>query len=182
MTRAWHPLLLLVIALTLGACAGSFVTAQGREYRPGMPETFDIAAARGEMPTVVIGDPFPGSKTALDRAVVEALEYHYHGAPTRFAIHTTAGPRIRHRLVLMFDPPKALQAAALCGDTGALPTPVADGASRVLVAFCERDDIYMEATAAGPAPTSPGDPALGAMIGAAMEVLLPSVDPFEDLD
>jgi len=182
MNRVWRPLLLLAVALTLGACAGSVVTSQGRAHRPGMPETFDYAAARGDMPTVVIGNPFADSREAMERAVVDALGYHYHGPPTRFTTRTTADSRIRHRLVLMFDPPKALQAAALCGDTGALPVPSSVGASRVLAAYCERGLIYSEATAAGPAPASPGDPALGSMIGAVLTALLPSIDPFEDLD
>ncbi len=182
MDRGLHSLFVLAIALTLGACAGSLVTAQGRAHRPGMPEAFNFAAARGEMPTVIIGDPFPGSREALERAVVGALEYHYHGPPTHFAPRMAADSRIRHRLVLMFDPPKALQTAALCGDTGTLPAPQSNGASRVLAAFCERGLIYAEATATGPAPASPGDPALGSIIGALMQALLPSMDPFEDLD
>lgn len=182
MDRVWHPALFLAIALMLDACVGSVVTSQGRAHRSGMPEAFNYAAARGEMPTVVIGDPFPGSKEALERAVVGALETYYHGPPTRFAIWTAADPRIRHRLVLMFDPPRALSASALCGDTASLTAPQSDGASRVLAAFCERGLIFSEATAAGPVPASPGDPALGAMIGAVLMALLPSMDPFEDLD
>ncbi|MDP6883908.1 MAG: hypothetical protein QF830_07220 [Rhodospirillales bacterium] len=182
MKRVWHPLFLLGVIFVLGACAGSVVTSQGRAHRPGMPETFDFAAARGEMPTVIIGDPFPGAKAEVTRAVSAALERHYHGAPTRFVARIAADPGTRHRLIVMFDPPKTLPVAALCGDTKALAAPATAGASRVLAVFCERDLVYSEATARGPAPASPDDPALGAMIGAALTALLPSIDPFEDLD
>ena len=127
MNWGWRPLYVLSVALTLGACAGSDVTSQGRAHRTGMPGAFDTAAARGEMPTVIIGDPFPGAREALERAVAGALDRYYHGPPTRFAVRTAADSRIRHRLVLMFDPPRALPAAALCGDTASLPAPRSDG-------------------------------------------------------
>jgi hypothetical protein len=182
MKRVWHPLFLLGIALTVGACAGSLVTSQGRAHRPGMPEIFDYAAARGEMPTVIIGDPFPGARKELEHAVSAALGHHYHGPPTRFTSRIAADPGTRHRLIVMFDPPKALPSAALCGDTKALAVPTSVGASRVLAVFCDRGVIYSEATAGGPAPASPDDPALGAIIGAAMTALLPWIDPFKDLD
>ncbi|HJO96975.1 MAG TPA: hypothetical protein QF891_03185, partial [Rhodospirillales bacterium] len=90
MKRVWHPLFLLGIALTVGACAGSLVTSQGRAHRPGMPEIFDYAAARGEMPTVIIGDPFPGARKELEHAVSAALGHHYHGPPTRFTSRIAA--------------------------------------------------------------------------------------------
>ena len=159
MDRVWRPKLFLAIALTLSSgCARSFVTSQRQAHRDGMPNAFDTAAARGEMLTVMIGDPFPGSKEALERAVASALGRHCHGPPTRFAIRTTTDSRMRYNLILMFDPPRALPAAALCGDTGGLPAPELGSAFRVLAAFCERDLIYSEATASGPAPTSPGRP------------------------
>ena len=75
MDRVWHPALFLAIALMLGACAGSVVTSQGRAHRPGMPEAFNYAAARGEMPTVVIGDPFSPEFTQQSVFVSVVLSY-----------------------------------------------------------------------------------------------------------
>jgi hypothetical protein len=77
MDRVWRPTLFLAIALTLSSgCAGSFVTPQGQAHHDGMPNAFDTAAARGEMPPVMTGDPFPCSKEALERAVASALGRH----------------------------------------------------------------------------------------------------------
>ena len=178
MDRVWNPLLLLAIALTLGGCGQ--VMTQAHHYGTSIHARFQYAGAGRDFTTVIIGNPFSVPKETFDRIVTDAMQDRHFGAVTHFTTTPAANARRKFRMVMMFDPPRALAGVALCGDVAALPPSRADGRLRLLTAFCARDYLEVEVAASMPRVDSPEAPAFGGMIGAVMRDLLPDRDPGEE--
>jgi len=162
-------------ALVLGACSGEIM--QTRYLRSASNSFFQYGAGRGDMLAVVIGNPFPLPKEAVDRAVTDAMYRNHYGPVTRFS--TDPGPAADRnlRVVLAFNPPAGLDNDRLCDDPAAV-TPGATGERlRAVVGFCVEKALYTVTDISIPAVESPKDPRFRHMIASAMWDLVPSWDP-----
>src|SRR5512134_2130359 len=103
--------------LVLNACANAVLSTSSQDIslRTGVLSTFAYAAAKGEMNTVVIGNPFDIPKDALERVITETMQGNHYGPRTTFT--TTPSPEARsdYRVVMMFDRPRAMNRQELCG-------------------------------------------------------------------
>lgn len=172
---------LAVAALVAAGCTGEIMTNQ--LHRPASDSFFRYGAGKGEMLTVVVGNPFPVSREALERAVTDAMQRNHHGPMTRFS--TDPGPEAERniRVVVAFNAPAAMHARTLCGDAAAVPAAGPAGERlRTDVAFCVESDLYSHVDISIPAVQAPDDPRFRHMLASAMWRLIPARDPLSSDD
>ena len=167
------------LALAAAAVAGcSTEISRGNIERAGIPTNFSYAASRGEMWTVVIGNPFRVPDPILESAVVGAMQGNYYGPRTQFTTRPSPAADPNYRIVVDFAYPPVTLPDAVCNamvpQSAGYPV---GGRVEMLVAFCIGQSLQswvrMSAVAAGPE-----DPAFRRMIANAMVQLIPPYDPF----
>ncbi len=123
------------LASLLTACTGTPVISYTNtdSYYTG---ALSYAAARGGMPTEVVGNPFDVPKADLDRRVTETFEANHFGPELPFLTQVPEGYSPSYRVILLFNPAPYANAMHLCAST---ERPQAKPLSRevgVLAAFC----------------------------------------------
>jgi hypothetical protein len=178
MNRRPHSRHTLLAACTLlgglAGCAGAPITGYTYYDVGYMPAEY-----RGDLPVVVRGTPYAAPQAEFDQAVAAALQGTTFGDTTHF-VAAASGPAPVYRLVIMFNPPAGVSAAALCSRPQ--PPDAAFGkapAARValIAALCRGDKAinYEDGSlATGSGPTSPEFRAGIAQIG---YTLLPPYNP-----
>ena len=75
-----------LVTLALAGCQSTVTTTTSYDvlFRSGVLSEFGYAASAGEMPVVVIGNPFDAPKPVVDEAVIAAMQGHSRGAAVRF--------------------------------------------------------------------------------------------------
>lgn len=173
----FRPLVVMAaVALLTTACSNEI--SMWWPYHSNLNDSFQYGASPGEMKAVVVGNPFPVSKPALDKIVVAAMQNNHTGPMTHFT--TTPGPKAfsSYRIVVALNTPLAMSDYVLCGNPSAIPTNRKPGDRlHARVAFCVGSDLYSTVHISIPTVHSPADPRFSHMIASAMWQLLPTLNP-----
>lgn len=168
-----HGIFASVFAIT--ACAAGNVRLTQQEIAPSYsPGEFTYAGAGRDMRVVVVGNPFGGERAEFERAVTDAMQGRHWGQRTNFTTMPGPGARDRYRVVLLFDPPRSLNAARLCHDDPAtLPSEAAGDGIVLFAAFCRGKRSRTEIKGYASGATGPDDPAFRELVGQVTNGLFP---------
>jgi hypothetical protein len=168
------------LLVLLAACGGEIIS--GDVVRAGAPDDFSAAAATGEMATVIVGNPFAEPATRVEAAIVGAMQGHHPRARLRFTTRPGPAALPDHRIVVMFDPPRALVPRALCADVGGLRPAAAGPRLRLLAVFCAEGEVVSFVDASTAAAETADHPAVRRLIANVMEELILETDPLTIID
>lgn len=191
MARGINTIIAASALVALAGCADAVrsTSSQDLYFRSGVLSTFAYAAAPGEMRTVVIGNPFTIPKAELDRIVTAAMDGNHFGPPTTFTTEPSDQARASYRIVMLFDPPRAMDRQQVCApaaqleprrDASQAGTQGPDPELRLLTGFCAQNQLLSWVTSSMNRPASPDDPAFRNMIANATFTLIPSRDQEPD--
>jgi len=171
--RLCHSLLAAVFIVA--ACAPGNVRLTHQEYAPSYsPAEFAYAGGGRDLRVVVVGNPFGGDQAVFEKMVTDAMQGQHWGQTVNFTTDPGADARIRYRVVLLFNPPRALNSLKLCSESAsALPSASVGQAIELFAAFChgKRLRTGIKGHIAGAA--GPGDPAFRALVGQVTNGLFP---------
>ena len=168
----------LSAALLLGACSGpQWMTTH---HYGGIPSTFTHAASKGDVLTMVTGNPYPGHKSVLEKTVLGAMPGNHFGPPARFTTAPAAAGLPKIRFVWAFDPSPALHNDDLCGKTPETAARTERHTLHLTALLCEGGQAQSSVVASLPRPTTADDPALKSLVQSIMWELIPERDPFND--
>lgn len=173
-----RTLALAALLVLVAFASQALVVMDNQVHRSGYKSLFTYAAADRDLTTVVVGNPFPMPRPAVERAITDAMQGNHHGPRTRFTTTPSETARPSYRVVMMFDPPATLNTYALCGDPAALsPSPASGGEMRLWTAFCAAGKIVTEVRTRMPRVASPTDPAFRQAVANTTWRLWPEIDP-----
>lgn len=137
-------------------------------YRPSL---VNYATRTGSFAMVVHGNPFGLSAGETFEAVRSATTLPAWAGDAEIIDARDSGGL---RLVVVFNPSNSnLTARQVCGDLNEVLTDPPDGDLRALASFCRAAEWITNASARGPRPTSPQDPALHEFMGRLVSNALP---------
>lgn len=171
-------------ALALSACAGQVRTGYG-DVTPFYDRSVVTHASSGNaFPLVVHGNPFLGvPQPRAVEAVARDMRLPGWFPPARFsAAPVTNAPRGDYRLVLVFNPARAVSGADACGDLRDVPVAPPAGAEITLrAAFCTRGETISD-TSARAAAAQPGSPAFRQLLDQVAFTIFPERNRDRDRD
>ena len=128
-------------------------------FRSGVLSEFGYAATAGEMPVVVVGNPFDLPKPAVDEAVIAAMLGHNRGAAVRFvqAPAEIARSRVGYAVVMLLNPGPGVGADLACAGRASVPPATGGGGTTLLAVFCGNADARSWAFGVVRAGRSDGD-------------------------
>jgi hypothetical protein len=172
--------LVLVLASTAlaGACTQSTVSTGSPDYQmyyyPGL---LNSVVKGGEMPTVILGNPFGPGKTDPN-AIAAMLPHPGIAQPFNYRAVSANDSRRSWRVILVFNPAIAARAES---DTCIVPNEelVASGGGPISVkaVFCAPDRWTTTVVGFGPPATGPDDPNFRQLMNAVISQLLPTDQP-----
>jgi hypothetical protein len=166
--------------LALAGCQSLVTTTTSYDvlFRSGVLSEFGYAANAGEMPVVVIGNPFDASKPAVDEAVIAAMQGHNRGSAVRFmpAPAEIARSGTGYAVVLLLNAGPGVGADAACARRGTMSPPIAGGGTTLLAVFCGNADARSWAYSATGPVASPDDPLFRALVAQATFQMIPPRD------
>lgn len=171
--RIRHCLLAAVFAVA--ACAAGNVRLTQQEIAPSYsPGEFAYAGAGRDMRVVIVGNPFGGDTAAFEKAVTGAMQGQHWGQRTNFTTTPGASAQTRYRVVLLFDPPRALSGGRLCREApSALPSESAGEGIVLFAAFCRGKRTRTEIKGRISSATGPDDPGFRELVGQVTNGLFP---------
>lgn len=175
------PLFAISLALALAACTGT-VIGGGTPYAGYDRDTVSHIASRGPIPIRTVGRL--GDLTPLGTAEVVSERFRLPGdfTPATFSVATAAQTRDGFHLTFVFDPEQTPDVRAVCGpDAGSIPTATKPDRTRVVAAYCYRDEALNRVSARTPI-AAPGTPAFGAFLDSIALALFPVSEPGLNLD
>ena len=128
--------------------------------------------------TVIHGNPTDAPKAKFDEAVTSAMQGRNAHGRTNFTTTPNETNDPRTKFVIQFNPSISKTARDLCIKETPLPTgqPVA-GKITMIMAYCVNSRYLAYTFGETAQPNSPNDPAFAAMIGGAVQKLIPLADP-----
>jgi hypothetical protein len=187
----------LVLSATLAAgCSStvSTVTSYDVLFRTGVPSEFSFAAAGGEMPVAVIGNPFGMPQADLDAKVIAAMQGRNYGARVRFVPAEGESRYTGYRVVMLLDALGGARGDTACafrpiahasegGEQPAPtpvpvppPAPVSTGRTTLMAAFCGGSDARSWAYSTTGPVASPDDPLFRQLVSRTTLAMLPPRD------
>lgn len=158
----------------VSACAGLPQTSSG-DLTPFYEKSVVTHAAQGgAFPLVVHGAPHPDVNPAKAAAAV-APELGLPGwfPPTPFQpAPVPEAPQGDYRLVLIFNPARAVSGDEACGDLSRIPVAAPGAQVAVRAAFCMRDERISDVSAWGPA-SAPGTATFRALMDQIVMAVFP---------
>ena len=183
----WHRRLKVLksFAVVLGAswlaaCADQVLVAPEPQFGVYYgPETVWYATKNGEMPSVIVGNPFSLAKPDADRVVLDSLRLPLWFQPVRFVPHPIDSKPQGYRLVLFFNaslPGPGGDRA--CGDVTDVAVDPPGDRTRVTAVFCARDRFISEIDGWAPA-LGPDNRRFPTFLYEVLAGLLPAHNPFD---
>src|SRR5512132_2823814 len=122
--------------LALVACQSLVTTTTSYDvwFRSGVLSEFGYAATAGEMPVVVVGNPFDVPQPAVDEAVIAAMQGHNRGSAVRF-VHAPADiaqSGAGYAVVMLLNAGPGIGADFACARRASSSPPVAGGGTTLL--------------------------------------------------
>ena len=179
--RLWLSMLApCFAALVIAGCQSAVTTMTSYDvlFRSGVLSEFGYAGSNGEMPVVVVGNPFDTPKPAVDGAVIAAMQGRNRGSAVRFVeapeeiAHSGAG----YAVVMVLNGGTGIGADVVCARRGSLATPPTVGRTTVLAVFCGNADARSWAFSSIGPVASPSDPMFVQLVRQATFLMIPPRD------
>ena len=130
--------------LVMAGCQSVVTTTTSYDvlFQSGVLSEFGYASSAGEMPVVVVGNPFDTPKPAVEAAVISAMQGRNRGSAVRFveAPEETAQSGAGYAVVMLLNGGIGIGADVVCARRGSLATPATQGRTTVLAVFCGNAD------------------------------------------
>jgi hypothetical protein len=164
----------------LAGCQSAVTTTTSYDvlFRSGVRSEFGYAAGGGEMPVVVVGNPFDNPQPAVDEAVITAMQGHNRGPPVRF-VHAPADiaqSGSGYAVVMLLNAGPGIGADFACARRGSLTPPVTSDGTTLLAVFCGSADARSWAYSGTGPVASPDDPLFLKLVRQATFLLIPPRD------
>jgi len=175
--RTLHLLLLAGASVTLLAGCSGTATRLGYADQTTLytPDMIGYAAPKGELATVVRGNPFGGS-IGDPEAIAAAIKPPARYGQVRLTTRPGPGTPDNYRLVLIFDPPVGAPTGDLaCNDAAASQGGTGGGPVRVQASFCIGGRLASQITGTGAPASDVNSPAFQDLMGQVMENMFPPV-------
>jgi len=171
----WTRSCLLAAVLATTACAAGNVRLTQQDITPTYsPGEFASVAAGRDMRVVIVGNPFGGDTAAFETAVTGAMQGRHWGQRTNFTTSPGASAHARYRVVLLFDPPRALNGSKLCREAPSALQSETKGEETVLfAAFCRGKRSRTQIKGQISRVAGPNDPAFRELVGQVTNGLFP---------
>ena len=167
-------------ALVMAGCQSMVTTTTSYDvlFRSGVLSEFGYASTAGEMPVVVVGNPFDSPKPAVDAAVVAAMQGRNRGSAVRFdaAPAEIAQFGSGYAVVMVLNGGTAIGSDVVCARRGSLAPPATAGRTTVLAVFCGNADARSWAFSSTGSVASPKDPLFLQLVGTATFLMIPPRD------
>jgi hypothetical protein len=164
----------------LAGCQSVITTTTSYDvlFRWGVLSEFGYAASTGEMPVVVVGNPFDISKPAVDAAVIAAMQGRNRGSAVRFveAPAEIAQSGSGYAVVMLLNAGPGIGADFICARRGTLAPPSTGGRTTLLAVFCGAADARSWAFSSTGPVASPDDPLFLQLVGTATFLMIPPRD------
>jgi len=168
------------LVVLLAGCASQVTTQTSHDvyFRAGVPSEFGYAGGEtGLMPVIILGNPFPLPKAAVDQSVVAAMQGKVNGPPVRFVAVPALSLPSGYAVVALLNAAPGTSANLLCAQRGLLePPPPRSERTTVLMAFCGNADARSWAFSTTGPVGSPEDPLFQDLIARTTFALLPRRD------
>ena len=128
-----------------------------------------ISYSSGQIPMVVHGNPFGGSKTDFSRAAASVAQSLLRHPPIEFTVHEDASSLPQLHAVLAFNAPRSQSPWNLCGGKNVDTTISSDGKVNLLVAICSADKSLGWAIATASDAASVQSPSFQTLVSQAVE-------------
>ncbi len=163
----------LVFLATLGACDNGVTTIYGEDRTtPFSPQLISYLTRRGEMPTIIRGNPFRHGPTDAG-AIAASLQSPAWYQPFRFDTRTTPGSSSGEFLVLLFNPAdRSSGGDEVCRAPQAQPVLPGSGPIRLQATLCLGSHYIAHLALIGMAASGPQDPEFRHMMNQALVTLL----------
>ncbi len=164
------PILLLLVSLLLSGCASGVTLLKSQSAARYTNYT------SGQMPMVIHGNPFSGSKADFNQATASAAQTLLRHPPIEFTIHNNASSLPKLYAVLAFNAPRSKSSWNLC-DGKNVDTTVSDkGKINLLVAICSETKAIGWAIATASDVASVQNPSFQRLVSQAVEAaVLPPI-------
>ena len=168
-------------ALFMAGCQSAVTTTTSYDvlFRAGVLSEFGYAGSGGEMPVVVIGNPFETPKPTVDAAVIAAMQGRNRGSAVRFVeapaeiAHSGSG----YAVIMLLNGGTGFGADFVCARRGSLLPPAATaGRTTVLAVFCGNADARSWAFSSMGPVASPSDPMFVQLVRQATFLMIPPRD------
>lgn len=167
-------------ALVLGACVDTVVVHEPVFSQGYYEGAYEYAASKGEVRTVVDGNPFNVDKRSFDATVTQQMTGANYGPRATFTTRASPNTLQAFKVVMAFNAPPGFATRELCAD-GAEPlnAPPSNRGVSVLAAFCQYDTLLSEAEGYVLAAGGPNDPTFRNLVRQVTGSLFPVDDRHE---
>ncbi len=170
-----------LVAFVLAGCQSAVTTTTSYDvlFRAGVLSEFGYAGSGGEMPVVVVGNPFDTPKPAVDAAVIAAMQGRNRGSAVRFveAPEETARSGAGYAVVMVLNGGTGVGTDFVCARRGSLVAPATTaGRTTVLAVFCGNADARSWAFSSIGPVASPSDPMFVQLVRQATFLMIPPRD------
>ena len=169
----------LIAALLLTGCANlPRVWLYGGYFDDAQTSAFRFSGAHRDFRTSVVGNPFGGPQSEIDRAVIAAMKGEDKGIGTHFTLTPRTNYKNYH-IVMLFNPERETASGSPCKSPRSLGRKDSPGRTDnktplVLVAlFCEGDALLYGVGGSRGGITSAGDPKFRALVKDVMDYFVP---------
>lgn len=176
-----------ILSPLLAACSGDGPHTVAHPIRDRSVEFLHYAAADGPVLVDVLGQPFAGTVSGVDAAVLAAMNGARAAPRVRFTTDRAAAPEPETRVVVIFRPPADVTGRSLCaGDVPRLAGRPRPAEVEAFAAFCVDDKVWNEVTGRMTGVSRLDDPGFAALIAQMTRDLFPPVprerrpDPCDD--
>lgn len=157
----WRAAFAAGMTLGLAGCNGAVVnTPFTGTYDGGQ---LSYVAAKGDLRTDVVGNPFGVPQETVDRAVTAAMFRAHPGPPIRFSTEANADNPSPYRVVVVLNPAPQVAEGTVCATANAAERPSGD-TLRVVAAFCAGAQRETSVSGWLDNASGPNDPAFVALI------------------
>lgn len=161
--------------ILIAACAPSGIRLTQLDISPTYdPGEFARAAAGRDLHVVIVGNPFGGDQAAFGTAVTDAMQGRHWGQPTNFTTTPGAEAHLTYRVVLVFDPPRGMNAARQCREEALAVQTIPTGDEINLSgAFCRGRNPMTRIWGRVSGAAGPQDPGFRELVGQVTNGLFP---------
>lgn len=175
-------LLTAAVLLGVAGCTGVVVQDYPGPRGSYFERDFDYAAGNGAIETVVVGNPFGGSKAAFDERVRNLMKHQNRGVPAEFVAGQTERTDPLYEVVVAFNLAPAIPNYAMCRNPAGLPSVSRTGRLDIAIAFCEGDYVKSYTTGYAQNVQGPNDPRFAELVRSATHYMVPDHDDKQDND
>lgn len=178
MTKTLSIFVAMAVYLGLAACSSQTPLLERAYFGSYSQSNFNYAARKGEVPTVVHGNPFAGDRAAFAQDVAARMKAPaYYAGPVKF---TAVENSRAYRLAMVFNPSSTQVDISVCRNQVSKTQGQLRGEVRVLAAFCGGERVLSSVRGRVDGVTSTDDPRFQQLLDQVSLALFPIRSP--DID